>query len=558
VKFICKLKSKKCKGIITTNFDILIEKALENIHFINGVDYIVYASEKDYLKFDDKIPFVVKIHGTASLDKSFHNLRTTIEDVAKNEYIENRRYILCRILDLKNPILFFGYSCSDHFDINPILENYKSTEKVEVIFNQHSEEANIVELPYKEGNNPFNSTIYSGYCLNFHTDMLIEILYEKYGFIYKNIEPDFLDDLCDIIISKWAINLKDSSKSLIIAEIYEELRDKKCIEHYNRCTFLGIYEQNKELYVDSILSLIINEEYFNIIPDKNVSVKYYKYIDQYCIKNKLKLQRIDVLFRIGRCYEDLGEHKLALKFYSMSRRIILKNSLNSAKNSHQIGSVYSTIDEFRKAIIFLNKAIKQRETDIAGIQKTNHEIAIVYFKKSFGFVNTNKKNAHLNKSIFFLNQIVNDSRKLGDMLMMSRALNMLGLVSYFKEDYESALKYYNESKEIKIKVKDYNGLSILEINTARVYIKYKKIELALRHIDESDKYRHNNELLLNRNNVYRGVILYLNGQTEQGEALILASFKYADKNNNYLEIDNLKTILEEFNLFDVSIFNNKI
>ncbi|MBL4676065.1 MAG: SIR2 family protein [Mucilaginibacter sp.] len=53
------------KIIYTTNFDVLIEKALESEGLSAGSDFKVYSSETDFalIRWDDAVINIVKIHG---------------------------------------------------------------------------------------------------------------------------------------------------------------------------------------------------------------------------------------------------------------------------------------------------------------------------------------------------------------------------------------------------------------------------------------------------------------------------------------------------------------
>ena len=56
------------KTILTTNFDTLIEQALNNLGLIDGVNFQVYSTENDFEKIDWKSETVkiIKIHGCVS------------------------------------------------------------------------------------------------------------------------------------------------------------------------------------------------------------------------------------------------------------------------------------------------------------------------------------------------------------------------------------------------------------------------------------------------------------------------------------------------------------
>jgi len=98
-------KEKHITGIVTTNFDTLIEQAFEKMH----VPYTLYSVDEDYQKQDSftGIP-ICKIHGSA--EKAIFSI-DTVQQKLQGLSVE-KKYML-RKLFLENHILFIGFSGED-------------------------------------------------------------------------------------------------------------------------------------------------------------------------------------------------------------------------------------------------------------------------------------------------------------------------------------------------------------------------------------------------------------------------------------------------------------
>jgi hypothetical protein len=87
------------REILTTNFDLLIEKALEQIGWSLGVDFNVYSTEDDFSRIDTHLglPAIFKIHGSAS---DVDGMRVTLSQVASRMPSQGRAKVLEHFLVL--------------------------------------------------------------------------------------------------------------------------------------------------------------------------------------------------------------------------------------------------------------------------------------------------------------------------------------------------------------------------------------------------------------------------------------------------------------------------
>jgi hypothetical protein len=102
------------KIIYTTNFEVLIEKALESEELSSGSDFRVYSSKADFdsIRWDDAIINVVKIHRCATKKE---DMAITMSLIASDKYSAMKKSLLHEIFggERCSDIIVLGYSCPD-------------------------------------------------------------------------------------------------------------------------------------------------------------------------------------------------------------------------------------------------------------------------------------------------------------------------------------------------------------------------------------------------------------------------------------------------------------
>jgi tetratricopeptide (TPR) repeat protein len=121
-------KAGYLKMIFTTNFDRNIEVALENNGLVRGNDFVVLFVKEHFEEFNlktDKV-MVFKLHGSMEFMPSIIATISGLSNQANKSLIEKMLKLLFDSHRQKH-ILFWGYSFSDHFDINPILNSIEDS-----------------------------------------------------------------------------------------------------------------------------------------------------------------------------------------------------------------------------------------------------------------------------------------------------------------------------------------------------------------------------------------------------------------------------------------------
>jgi hypothetical protein len=140
------MKEGFVKDVLTTNFDLLIEKALERIGEKKKEHFNVWHTEDQFTTVDSDLSFptIFKIHGSADDDSS---IRVTLGDVASQTLSDKRIRVLDHFLgSRKGDVLVLGYGAGDNFDVNPALS--KISPKKRIFYVNHSpRQRKIARLP---------------------------------------------------------------------------------------------------------------------------------------------------------------------------------------------------------------------------------------------------------------------------------------------------------------------------------------------------------------------------------------------------------------------------
>ena len=119
------------RNVLTTNFDLLIEKALYYLGWTKGKDFEVYFTEDHFSRMDrnPSLPCVFKIHGSANDESS---IKVTLNLVASEMLSRNRLKALEHFLGAQetHDILVIGYGVGDEFDINPVVSKIRSESRI--------------------------------------------------------------------------------------------------------------------------------------------------------------------------------------------------------------------------------------------------------------------------------------------------------------------------------------------------------------------------------------------------------------------------------------------
>lgn len=360
-RFLAKLAKRGLLNIIyTTNFDVLIEKALESEGLSLENDFRVYSSESDFnsIWWDDDRIKVIKIHGCAIKKEE---MAITMSLIASDKYSAMRKNLLHEIFGGQrcSEVIVLGYSCSD-LDLSPLIESFAG-KKSNIIFIEHdTSNAAVTSEPVsvKRGKNPFRN--YTGLRLFADTNEII-----------KNVwatllgEGYFNDPIPHVTwkenIDKWYFKSVDESgtgvKHHIAARLlYAVAEFEEAIEHNRKAIAIALKSNNMLAYssetgnMGMALSAIGENEQAKFCLEESIPL----------CKRMRNLQGIsaqlqtygNILHRVGDDRKAIESHKDAL-YYAEAQND--ENAISTVLGD--MSNAYNKLGMYSDAIKSLNRAL---------------------------------------------------------------------------------------------------------------------------------------------------------------------------------------------------------
>ncbi|MBU1056534.1 MAG: tetratricopeptide repeat protein [Proteobacteria bacterium] len=380
--FLAKLaKLKKLQCIITTNFDQLLEKALQNEGLAEGIDFVVVSREENFNrahKHANKIT-LIKIHGCIR-DRT--NMVITLKKVAQKDLSAERekvikmafseqdaqdafgliKRLIAHLASSKTShknVLILGYSSSDVFDLSPQIERIKDRFK-HVYYIEHinqDEKPRIETLSEKSDKNPFTKFT-TGKRIYINTDSFIEHMWEKtitnakYQLIKKNIP--------------WELNVDDWFKSnpfftkyLLIFRILYEISELKRSAVYAEKA-LALAKKNNDTPNQVIWLANLGNVYIGLA-EYHIALELQEQALQLAEELGDKKNAGLFLSNIAIIYNRLGDNKTS-KDYSRKADESSKEHfsvINKKRESANNGAIYYRLGEYDKAINYFQEDIDQ-------------------------------------------------------------------------------------------------------------------------------------------------------------------------------------------------------
>jgi NAD-dependent SIR2 family protein deacetylase len=220
------------KVIFTTNFDRNIEVAFEKRGLVYGNDFVVLFDNIDFQEFNlqtDKI-LVIKLHGSI---ERMPSIKATINGLSNNV---NKNLVAKMLGLIFNPgvqkhVLFWGYSFSDHFDINPVLNSIDNLEVGVYSIEHHLGTVDEIRNSSRKG---LFKQQYNVHELHSNSDLVFEELYRHLLLDYS--QPTIAFNWKEVI-DKWYYDKIDNSQRhkhglIILMRIFFGLGRTEIAKHY--------------------------------------------------------------------------------------------------------------------------------------------------------------------------------------------------------------------------------------------------------------------------------------------------------------------------------------
>lgn len=441
------------KTVLTTNFDTLIEKALSRIGLEVGIDYYVFSSEKEFekIKWDDNSIRIIKIHGCIS---NRDEIEITLDLVARQTINQGKSKVVKSFFskNINKNILILGYSCSDSFDITPLIESVEK-DKSNIFFIEHCFEDSsyrIENVKKKKEKNPFYN--YEGIRIYYDTDSLTKELWDSLhipNYEYQSVSINWKKNI-DLWISK-AIEYSEGIKKQLVARLFYDIGEYNiAIENWEQGLIIAQKEGNQTFFYAQLGNLGMA---LNAIGKFNEAKKCLEESSKAC-KDIGNIQgEVSQLQALGNIYRNLREFDKAIQ--SFKRAVNLAETYERRSLCSSLGNlatVYNQTENYNEAISVLEKGLtialstgnKQSEGSILT------SLGIAFFQKGDYYNATNS-----------VLKSVEVTRQIGDRRGESLALHNLSNFSLQFNDFDNCIKYSTMSlaiaKEIKIRPSEANG-----------------------------------------------------------------------------------------------------
>jgi tetratricopeptide (TPR) repeat protein len=426
-RFIAKLAKKGyLKIIITTNFDTLLEQALED----EGVKFkkIFSTQQLEKFRYHEGNLTLLKIHGSIEDTKS---LGVILERITTKTNLVAVRNALRKFFFMgsHNSIVFLGYSCSDLFDIGPEVEKSFSSLK-QINFIQHANRT--IKINSISSMNPFEK-YRRGQVVQVNTDILIKYAW-KINFSEKYCQFKSRSNKWMSIINKWATTsiLKNNQlDGLIICG--------------RLMTFIGYYD---------------------------LGLKYYKSAFLVAMDNSLIEKLGKIASYSGQVYRHLGDYEKAIKCFDDALKYWKKiNPDNYARALSELGSTYRLQGDYKKAIELQRKSLRifKKTSNFKEIQDCLIILGNVYLdsEKDLLALKYYQKAQYISPKV---------SNKQSEAIL----LNSLAAVCIKLNKLPLAIRYLKKALGISLNLGIPRIISAIEFNWGSYYTKKDNIPLAIK------------------------------------------------------------------------------
>lgn len=511
------------KTIFTTNFDLLIEKALIKEGMKENIDYIRFYDEehfdeKEFNKIEEKVA-LFKIHG--SID-DMNSIRTTLKAVANKDLSNKRLHAIKRLFSAgeHKRVLILGYSCSDIFDLTPNIMSIEKGRK-KIVFVEHINEKTmeIEDIKKRRYKNPF--TIFSGKRIICNADKLIENAWDSCRATVGEYIHASSKTAWETNIAEWNEELtreKPYIKSFIAGRLFADISDcKRAIKYFNQS--LSIAKETKDKTGEKQCYSSLGFMYQRL-------GKYNKTIEFH--EKSLKISRIILdkpgvlgsCLGLGSANYRLGYFKKAREYYEESLRISreIKYKTGEASSNNNLGYVYTMLGDCIKAIKCHENSIA-RDRDLGdlkgearsfiGMGNAYHTLgkfikAGELYESALNIAKGTGERAlesscymglgsvylnigNIKYSVDYSKKALSIAIEIGDKAIEAGCLINLGSAYRDRGNYKKAIEHYKKALILKKKIGDRTGIMACYIGFGDTLVDLGKLKSAIKYYEESLK-----------------------------------------------------------------------
>ena len=435
-------KAGYVKNIITTNFDLLFEQALETEGLREGSDYMIYFSEQQFeaaVKDVGKFIRLIKIHGSSGASQEHkQSVRVTLSTIVRQVLSNKRQQVISHIFseNTQDYVVFLGYSFSDIFDITPHILAIKDAIKTKTIIIEHAPALYIEDIGVKKVKNPFAGTVGSGYRMQMPT-------------------ANFVRQLWKLLPTQDYVGVLTTAKMKITQNPF-----------------------GWQIFFDNWLSAglpglaaHLTSKLFDLYDRADLQLKYALVAYEWSLSFSMAAWQAEMILQMG--FACINNKKLeeANEWYGKGIQLVNENELNIGKDSamkllskfyFQQGRFFEDYENDYKTAIKLygiSYRLDCKISDDEGKSKTLHQLGSILLNNSFKLAQADKCN----------NKAKHIKEELGDLAGIAKSILQTGNYYFINKAYPEALAHYEEALEVVNKVGEFDLQGRLYHNIASVY-----------------------------------------------------------------------------------------
>jgi tetratricopeptide (TPR) repeat protein len=457
------------KNVLTTNLDLLIERALEK-EWRKGVDFDVLASEDEFsaMVSSPSHPRIFKIHGSAD---NLQSMRVTLDLVASKRLSQPRAKLLESFMNSsEGELLVLGYGARDEFDLNPVLRRISSNKRIFFVHHAPGKHEISEELP-----EVFRQC--RGVTIHCLTDQIIDRMWEFLGENPKPLKVNAKD--WRTIVNEWVDRVPEPSRFFIMSLVLHSVQEfEEARKAYSQAK-LG-FERQGDLgnLAASLHQLGIIAQHFGETADAESLYRESMQINEKA-GNNLGLA-LD-LHQLGLIAQHHGSPETENLY---KRSLDLKRSLGSQgepyvpSTLHQLAVLAVFRTDYDEATRLCRESLGLREKlgDELGAADSYSllgDISLLLGEKSL-----KEAEAHYRKSLEIRKNLV-------DQKGMAMCLHELGIIALHQGNWAESEQLTRQSLKIRAEIGDKEGVGLSKAQLGNLYESIGKLEDAERLFSEA-------------------------------------------------------------------------
>ncbi len=443
--FLAALATKKLvRTIFTTNFDTHIETALNDAALKAGEDYEVWhqADRFHEIDWDSDTLRVIKLHGSI---ESPLELRTTVPRIATPAFRKQIESPVSHAFQRTGApsLLVLGYSFSDRFDISPLIS----------LCGQRGPTATIVGVQHEA------------------LDML------QVGRTIDSYSPRYTmaaQVLRNHAQQQWVFGKTENVIGVISARLGLDLKTAVCQQSPVWLSFLdeffgGVNARNGNMIGSSLAASLLT-----MIGADQEAIKYLEEARVRADVFGREFMRLIVRQDLAGAY--VRTHLTEKAITELSDAVPIAEAFDNGKHADSVhthlGALYMQIAEenIRKAQASYNKALAITQADEKSLRNIAPIAGVAHCWMKLGDYDTAK---------IFYDAALEIVEPTGDVYRKAEVYGNIASWAYIMRDFPMALDWYEKARVMSQTAGDIERVGIHRMNCANVYVKQKKLEVAI-------------------------------------------------------------------------------